>query len=339
VPANKSQPITENTLKDARPGADKATTKSKLPAGPTAKMIAPAIDKVTIKSRSIGILALNGIDIKPAQPAAQPMHETAINIKDNNGNTPLIAAILAGENDYALSLIDQGADLNIKNKLDLSPLHIAVFLNNRTVTNHLLMKGADVDIKGNSGYTPLHIASELNHAILAKDLLNKGAGTSIKTDQKLSPKAIARIQNNNEVVKIITSKSAYTTALSESSSNQTGTSRNIVRLSPKYEFSLPYNEELLRKRQFNNIMTFVSIPVFSLAAAGTFYVRAKANNYYSSYKNAETMEMAKHYYDKTMQFDAYTYISGGLSLTSAFGIVHSAIRRKSISNKMRKRLY
>jgi hypothetical protein len=365
VPATKTKPVTENTSKNARPPVDKATAKSILPSGSTAKIIAPAIEKVTIKSRSIGILALNKIDLKedskykelihqkdeqdvmkarpltvpenkPAQPAVGPNHETAINIKDNNGNTPLLAAILAGENEYTKSLIDQGADLNIKNKLDLSPMHIAVFLNNRTVVNHLLMKGAEVDIKGNTGYTPLHIASELNHSMLVKDLLYAGASRNITTDQKLSAKAIARIQNNNEVVKILVSKGAFTLTPPESGSNQTGNSRNIARLSPKYEFSLPYNGELLRKRQLNNLMKIISIPVFTIATAGTIYLRTEANNHYSSYINAETREMAKHHYDMTTQFDTYTYISGGLSLTSAFGIVHLINRKKSISNKMRK---
>lgn len=350
VPLKKTPPVTDNTSRINRPAAGKATVQPKLTSGPTGKRTTPVIGKITIKYASFNFLALNGIDLnnesifrnqihQPGQPSATPVLEAATNTINNNGNTQLIAAILSGENDNAISLIDQGADLNLKNELDLSPLHIAVFLNNKTIVNHLLMKGADANLRGNSGYTPLHIASELNHAILARDLLYNGAGSGMKTDQKLSAKSIARIQENSEIVKIITSKGAYTPAQPDSSSNQTGISRNIVRLSPRYEFSLPYNEDLLRKRQFNKIMTLVSIPLFSIASAGTFYLRAKANNYYSSYKNAETIDMAKHYYDKTMQLDTYTYISGGLSITSAFGMVHSAIRKKSISNKMRKALY
>ncbi len=49
----------------------------------------------------------------------------SINETDNNGNSPLHVAILSGESEYAISLINQGADLNIKNKLELSPLHLS----------------------------------------------------------------------------------------------------------------------------------------------------------------------------------------------------------------------
>ena len=364
----KTKPVIGNALKNTMAKPEITTAKAKPASGSASKIIVPAIAKITIGTSSINILALNGTDlneeslfnnhanqkghvevrqivtaVSPESLSSQPDEilnpGSGINKKDNDGNTPLSAAILAGETDNALSLLDQGADLNIKNKLDLSPLHIAVFLNNRTIVNQLLLKGAEINIKGNSGYTPLHIASELNHAILAKEMLSSGASKSIKTDQKLTAKAIARIQNNNEVIKILVSKDPDIQTLPEPASIQSGISRNIVSLSPKYEFSLPYNNEFVRKRQFNNIMMIVSIPVFSLAAAGTFYFRTRANNYYSSYKNAETLEMAKHYYDKTWQFDTYTYISGGLSFTSAFGIIHFANRKKSISNKMRKILY
>ena len=263
----------------------------------------------------------------------------SINETDNNGNSPLHLAILSGESEYARSLINQGADLIIKNKLELSPLHLAVFLNNEDVANLLLLKGAEIDTKGNSGYTPLHIASELNHVSLAKDLLSMGANPRIKTDQKLTPKAIAKIQNNSEMSELISKKGSYTINLTKSNSNINATLLNSVKLSPKYDFSLPYNKDLVKKRQFSKFLKIISFPVFAISAAGTAYLRSEANNYYSSYKHSESIDMAKHYYDKTMQYDTYTYISGGVSLASAFGIIHSTIRQKSISNRMYKTLY
>lgn len=262
-----------------------------------------------------------------------------INETDNNGNSPLHVAILSGESDYAISLINQGADLNIKNRLGLSPLHLTAFLNDRQVTNQLILKGAEIDIKGNSGYTPLHIATELNNLRLAKDLLNMGANSRIKTGQKLTPKVIAKIQNNNEMAELISKKGSYTLSLPMSNSARSTTFLSSVKLSPKYDFKLPYDKGLVKKRQFNKIAGIISVPVFAICVAGTAYFRSEADNYYSSYKNAETIDIAKHYYDKTMQYDTYTYISGGLSLGSAFGIIRSAIRKKSISNKMRKTFY
>jgi hypothetical protein len=174
---------------------------------------------------------------------------------------------------------------------------------------------------------------------LAKDLLFKGANTRLKTDQKLTPKAIAKIQNNSEMTKLIDKKGSYTLNFPISNSTRNTTLLNSGKLSPKYDFSLPYDKDLVKKRQFNKVLRIISIPVFSISAAGAVFLRSEANNYYSSYKNAETIEMAQHYYDKTMQYDTYTYISGGVSLASVFGIIHSAIRQKSISNKMCKTLY
>ena len=51
------------------------------------------------------------------------------------------------------------------------------------------------------------------------------------------------------------------------------------------------------------------------------------------------MEQARQYYDKTLELDMYSYISGGVSLTSLFGIVYSAIKKENITTRMRKTLY
>ena len=263
----------------------------------------------------------------------------SINETDNFGNTPLHIAIMQREKKYARSLINQGAELNIKNKVELSPLHIAAFLNDEEVAKDLLAKGAEIDLKGNSGYTPLHIAALMNNIEVAQDLLNMGAKSKLKTDQNFTPEIIAKIQNYDLMKKLIAKSGA-------SNLNQAGTSNidnvsqmNSVKLTPQFDINLSYNKDLVKKRQFNKIAGIISVPVFAICTAGTVYFRSEADNYYSSYKNAETIDIAKHYYDKTMQYDTYTYISGGLSLVSAFGIIRSAIRKKSISNKMRKTLY
>jgi hypothetical protein len=263
----------------------------------------------------------------------------SINETDKYGNTPLHIAIMSRERKYARALINQGADLNIKNKVELSPLHIAAFLNDEEAAKDLLAKGAEIDIKGNSGYTPLHIASLMNNIEVAKDLLNMGAKNKIKTDQKFTAVTIAKIQNNDLMKKLIAKNGSYNL-------NQPGVSRadnisqmNSVKLSPQFDINLAYNKDLVKKRQFNKVASIISIPIFAICTAGTVYFRSESDNYYSSYKNAETIDVAKHYYDKTMQYDTYTYISGGVSLASAFGIIYSAIRKKNISNKMCKTLY
>jgi ankyrin repeat protein len=277
------------------------------------------IDETVANEDMISILKDKGI----------PINET-----DDYGNSPLHVALLKGEIAYARSLINQGADLNMKNKLELTPLHLAAFLNDDEAAKLLLNKGADIDIKGNSGYTPLHIAAEMNHPAIAKDLLFKGAKNNIRTDQKLTPKSIAKIQRNYEMYKLIGKKGYYTVSLPKSTTTTNNSQLNSVKQNPKYDFNLPYDKEFAKKRQFNKVAQFFSVPVFIIGTSVTYYLNHEANNYYSLYKHAESENLAKLYYDKTKMYDTYTYISGGVSLVSIYGFIHSTIRKKSISNKM-----
>jgi hypothetical protein len=260
----------------------------------------------------------------------------SINETDNNGNSPLHIAILKGEKEYAQSLIYQGADLNLKNNLELSPLHLAAFMNDEKLVRHLLEKGAEIDIKGNSGYTPLHIVTELNHISVAKELLNMGAKNNIKTDQKLTPKAIAKIQRNTEMYKLIGKKGSYDLSSPESTSANNMYQSISARQYPKFDFNLPYDNKLAKKRESNKVIQIISVPVTILVTSVTIYLNHEANKYYSLYKNAESEELAKQYYDKTQMYDMYTYVSGGISLVSVYGFIHSTLRKKSISNKMYK---
>jgi ankyrin repeat protein len=262
-----------------------------------------------------------------------------INNTDNYGNTPLHIAVMSREKEYVRALVSQGADPDIMNDIELSPLHLAAFLNDSETARDLLDKGAEVDIMGNSGYTPLHIASMMNNIEVVRDLVNVGAKPSIRTDQRLTPLQIAGIQDNSFVRKVIKAKGQVNMNQPGAGSTGSMTRMDQVRLNPQFDINLLYNKELLKKRRFNKVIGIISIPVLAAGTAGTIYFNSEAEKNYSSYKTAETMELARHYYDKTLEFDTYSYISGGLSLTSVFGIVYSAIKRESISDRMRKTLY
>jgi hypothetical protein len=192
-------------------------------------------------------------------------------------------------------------------------------------------------MKGNTGYTPLHIASEMNYVEIAKNLLENGAKKGIKTDQKLSPKAIAKIQNNHDMVKLIRGKSSYSINMSKSMAANTVTHLNSYKNQDlRIDFNLQYDKKLVEKRQFNKVIQIISVPAFALSGAGITYMKSKADHYYSLSKIAETEDMAKVFYDKSTKYYAYTYISVGISLVSAYGFIHSTLRKKGISNKMYK---
>lgn len=258
---------------------------------------------------------------------------------DKYGNTPLHVAILSGNKEYASSLINQGAELNIKNRLDLTPLHLAAISDNRKSANDLMIKGAEINMQGNSGYTALHIASELNYISLAKDLLYMGAKHNIKTEQKLTPADIARIQNNYEMNKLIRKKGSYSVDLSKPELTSATMSRNYVKINPKYDFILTYDNQLAKKRHLNKVLQIISVPVFALSTSAVMYMKSEADKNYSLSKIAETEELARIYYNKTKKFDTYTYISGGISLISVYGIINSAIKKRSIERRMLKTFY
>ncbi len=236
---------------------------------------------------------------------------------------------------YARTLIDQGADLNVKNNLELSPLHLAVLLNNAEVVNELLKKGAEINLKGNTGYTPLHIASEMNYLEIAKDLIKEGAKTTIKTSQGLSPITIARIQNNNVMVKLMRKKDSILINLPGTTSSDYLSILNFNKNPyPEIDFNLPFDNDLAKRRQFMKVVRFISGSLLTLSAANTIFMKSKADNYYSLSKIAETEDIAKKYYDLTKQYDTYAYISGGISLVSLYGFIHSTLTGKSVSRKM-----
>jgi hypothetical protein len=205
------------------------------------------------------------------------------------------------------------------------------------LTDALLNSGAEINIQGNTGYTALHIATELNNPGIVNYLLSKGANTGIKTNQGLSSKAIARIQKNDEILKLLTKK----TLSSDDRLNQIqpGTI-SIISSEPKrypeIDFNLPYDKILAKKRQLNQFLQIVSIPVFIVTSSYAVHSKAQANHFYSLSKIAESEEVARIYYEKTTKFDRATYISGGISLVSAFEIIRSVMRKKSISAKMYK---
>jgi hypothetical protein len=179
----------------------------------------------------------------------------------------------------------------------------------------------------------------MNNIEVVRDLVNIGAETRVKTVQNLNSHQIAGIQDNKIVKKIVGSDGRAKLNKDEISAIAGITRMDQVKLNPQFDVNLLYNKELLKKRKQAKVAGIISVPVFAVGTAGAVYFRSEANKNYSAYKNADTMEQARQYYDKTLELDMYFYISGGVSLTSLFGIVYSAIKKENITTRMRKTLY
>ncbi len=273
------------------------------------------------------------------QPSRTDPLDSFIATSTETTTFPLHAAVITGENQYAVNLINQGVDLNTRNSMNLSPLHLAALSNNKETAKALIAAGADVNIQGDMGYTPLHIASELNYAEMAAHLLAGGADHRIRTDQGLSSREIAKIQHNNEVVKLFGNKNQP--ALNQPDQNFTGNMilNNLNIQDPDFIFNLPYDSRLAKQRQFCRVLQIISVPVFAVSAVSNRYLKSEADRYYSLSKIAGTEELARTYYNNTKKYDTYSYLAGGISLTSVFGIVYSTLKKKSVTGRMRKIFY
>lgn len=86
---------------------------------------------------------------------------SAVNAADRSGETPLQAAIRAGNMTFLPLLLASGADINCRDKDGATPLLNAVLDNNYDLTALLLGSGADTEIADKEGILLLTIAARL----------------------------------------------------------------------------------------------------------------------------------------------------------------------------------
>jgi hypothetical protein len=107
-------------------------------------------------------------------------YEAKVDVKDNDGNTPLHAACIgvAQAEGVAGMLVDAGADVDARDNLQNTPLAKAASYGAEPVAKLLVSKGADVNAADLYGATPLHKAKSL---AMAKLLLKAGANAKALT--------------------------------------------------------------------------------------------------------------------------------------------------------------
>lgn len=130
-----------------------------------------------------------------------------VNIKDENGVTPLFLAIRTKSTRIIEILMNNGADVNFCDKSSKStPLHEASRKNLSSVVKWLLKAGAKTDLKDNLEQTPLHIAVSSGHLSqeLVSLLLMYGADVEVLDKDKKTPLLRAFDANDyNRVEKLL----------------------------------------------------------------------------------------------------------------------------------------
>ncbi len=140
---------------------------------------APAISAGTLPSdaQQLQVIAFKSARSGNVDVMAQALHGGIdINLRDETGQTPLIAATLAGQDKVARLLIDSKADIMLRTKKGMTALHAAAYVGDVVIAQMLIAHGADVNDQANvAGITPLHAAAEEDHPAVVKQLLKAGA--------------------------------------------------------------------------------------------------------------------------------------------------------------------
>jgi ankyrin repeat protein len=102
-------------------------------------------------------------------------------------NTPLQAALLAGQLATAQLLLERGADPLVRQAHGVAPLHEAAVMGRRDLVDLLLAAGAEPGCRADDGRTAVSEALRGKHAELARYLQSKGAHDAAITADLMAP--------------------------------------------------------------------------------------------------------------------------------------------------------
>lgn len=124
--------------------------------------------------------------------------------KAQNGETPVILAVLGGHEEVARALIEAGADIHGRNAGGFTPLHAAAYAGELAMAQLLIERGADInDAQNKAGVTPLFPAIEEKHAAVAELLIAEGADLSWRERHGHTPVARAVFKDNGDMVRLL----------------------------------------------------------------------------------------------------------------------------------------
>jgi len=126
-----------------------------------------------------------------------------VNLKDQNGNTPLHIAARQGRIDVAAFLIEKGAVLEAKSPTGYTPLFAAAQSKQPEAVQFFLDKGADVNAQTKFQTTPLFAAAESGNVEVIRLLVERGAQVNHVSPFFGSPLHRAANMNFPEAAKVL----------------------------------------------------------------------------------------------------------------------------------------
>ena len=106
-------------------------------------------------------------------------NKNGINLKNENGWTPIYRSIIANNLVALNELLNLGSDPNISNNLGETPLYLCVDIDNYDALIILLQYNADSNIAKRNGMTPLHLATKKNKDNFIHALLRNNANPNL----------------------------------------------------------------------------------------------------------------------------------------------------------------
>jgi len=121
-----------------------------------------------------------------------------INATDDQGFTPLYAAIQIDDINTTNYLIKHKANVNSRDNAGNTPLMSAIVnTDNVNLVQSLISHGAHINVENNDGATPLLIAIQLNRIAFVKALLNAGADIYYRNSRGISAASLLDDPNVN----------------------------------------------------------------------------------------------------------------------------------------------
>lgn len=161
------------------------------------------------------------VQYKDAKVAKLLVEQADLNLRDDNGNTPLFVAVKNEKEDLFDLLLDKGADPNgsgaaSERTKNQTALYVAIVQAREDLIQKLLDKGADPNIADSTGALPLSEAVVRRNSTpnIVKLLLDKGANPNAQEADKVTPLMYAAENKNinpqtrDEIVKLLLDKGA-----------------------------------------------------------------------------------------------------------------------------------
>ena len=160
--------------------ADKATTAQRAARTPGPVAVSPSPQQVTA-------LLAGARDGEVGDLSRLLASGVPANVRDANGFTPLMLAVVSGHLPAARALLDGGALVNARNRGGITPIMLAVINERPDVLTLLLERGADVNAQSGTGWTALTFAAWKGDADLVRLLLGQGANPTALDKQRWTP--------------------------------------------------------------------------------------------------------------------------------------------------------